>query len=93
MRQRIHFQAVRISPWKFWIAVIFTLALATAIAVLAAGLLLVLAPVMLIAALIYRIMAPAAPRPEAGDPHVIDAQYTVIDEGSPRDGRNGGRRT
>ena len=92
MRQKFHFQAVRISPWKFWLAAVFTVALVTAIAILMAGLLLVLAPVALIAALIYRVMSPTAPPPGAGDPHVIDAQYTVIDEGSSRDDKNGGRR-
>jgi hypothetical protein len=92
MRQKPQFQIVRISPWQFWLAVVFTLAVVTAIAVLTAGLLLILAPIALIAALLYRIMAPTAPRPGAGDPGIIDAQYTVIDESSSRDDKNGGRR-
>jgi hypothetical protein len=89
MRQHYKFRVVKISPWQFWIAAALTIALVTTVAIVAAGLFLFIAPIVLIGALIYRLLAPSQ-RTGAHDPRVIDAQYTVVDENNDRPGRKDG---
>lgn len=90
MRQQFEFRVVRISPWQIWLGIIASMLLLTALAILTAGLFLIIAPAVFLAALIYRIAnGPVRQAPQEG-PKVIDAQYTVVDEGRRDDGRGRG---
>jgi hypothetical protein len=88
MTQRIQFKTFRISPWQLWLAGAVGFALTAAIVVVAAGLLLILAPIALVAGLIYRLKGGQKIKP--GDPREIEVDYTVVKNG-PDGGKHLGR--
>ncbi len=70
--------------WQIWLGGALAIALGVAIAILTAGLFIILAPVALIAWLIYRIRY-GSNVGQRGEDRIIEVDYTVVE---PRDGKN-----
>lgn len=80
------FQIFKIPAWQIWIASAFALALGVALAILTAGLFILLAPVALLTWLYYRFIYRAR-TPKKGDAEIIEAEYTVLEpEEKPKGG-------
>lgn len=88
---RARFTVARVSWWQIAIAITAALAIGVALAVVAASVFLVVAPIVLIAGLAYKLFGgPKGPRTQPGV-KVIDAEYRVLspeevrrDAGAPR---------
>lgn len=75
---QMRFSVRRVSWWQVAIVVAVALAVGTALALVAASVFLVVAPIVLIAGLAYKLFgAPRTGRP-AGGVTVIDAEYRVL---------------
>ena len=88
-------RTVRLQPWKVWLLAGVGGALALTLAVVMAGLFLILVPVVLVAGFAARLLlrgaaVPPAPARPSGRPEVIEGRYEVIEEREPasRWGRN-----
>ncbi|MDX2264569.1 MAG: hypothetical protein NW215_06330 [Hyphomicrobiales bacterium] len=81
MNHNFYIQMAKISPWRFWLIGAAAAALALAMLVVAAGLFLILAPVVLASALFYRLRR--GDRRETGEAGVIETSYEVVDEPPP----------
>ncbi|GAB4069637.1 hypothetical protein KHC28_24385 [Ancylobacter sonchi] len=89
---QMRFTVQRVSWWQVAIVVAVALAVGTALALVAASVFIVVAPVLLIAGLAYKLFGTKPRRPEGG-PTVIDAEYRVLspeEAARDRDGRNNG---
>ncbi len=79
MRTDPRFRMFRVPSWQIWLGGALAIALGVAIAILTAGLFIILAPIALLAWLIYRIRygTSFAQRPTED---VIEVEYTVVSE-------------
>lgn len=73
-------QILRLSRWQLWLAAAVGLALVVTLAIVAAGVFLVVLPVVVVAGLGYHLwMKWRGPRPAGrADDMVIDAEYTIV---------------
>ncbi|HSI40277.1 MAG TPA: hypothetical protein VLA00_06975 [Xanthobacteraceae bacterium] len=88
---RIAFEARRIRGWQIALLLVAATAIGVALAVLAAGVFLVIFPIAALAGLAYRFFG-SAPKPAAqrqGGVTIIDAEYRVLPDERPRDRRPG----
>lgn len=82
MKQEYRFQVFRLSPWQVWLASVIAFAIAAALVVVTAGFLLILLPIALVGALIWRLLY-GSPKPRQ-EGKVIEVEYAVIDDGKPQ---------
>lgn len=78
---------IRLQPWKLWLLAAMGGALALTLAVVVAGMFLILVPLLVLGGFVARLLlrgsaAPASRRP-SGTPDVIEGRYEVLDP--PRD--------
>lgn len=81
---------VRLQPWKVWLLAGIGGAIALTLAIVMAGLFLVLVPVVLVGGLVARLLlggkaVPVPPRRPSDAHDVIEGRYEVVDlQGEPR---------
>ncbi len=82
-RSGLDVRLVRLQPWKVWLLAAVGVGLAVTLAIVVAGVFLILVPVLLIGGLIAKLVLggarPPVARPRAsGRPEVIEGHYEVV---------------
>lgn len=89
---RMRFTVRRVSGWQIALVIAAALAIGTALALVAASVFLVVAPVLLLSGLAYKLFGGRKPPPARPGVTVIDAEYRVLSpeeirhDGGPRRG-------
>ena len=87
--RRIGFEVrtFRLQPWKLWLLVATGIALAAALAIVMAGLLLILVPAVLISGLVARLLLGSGGTPtrrKRQGPPVLEGHYEIVEPTAPR---------
>lgn len=86
-RLGVNIRTIRLQPWKLWLLAAVGVAVALAFAIVAASLLVILVPVVLLGGLVAKLLlggaSPVRGTPPARD-GVIEGHYEVIDQSGDR---------